>query len=109
MSFTNSTLTLNLLPPEKLFCDFNYWSTLFSQDMQIIWDKGHGVPLNELPAGVSDIIFPFLLLAIADYKISNKNKLSGVGLDNLLNLWFDKYSINKKGYFESINSKGKTI
>ena len=97
-----SVLTLNLLPPEKLSCDFNYWSSLFSKDMKTIWDRGHGVPLNKLPAGVSDMIFPYLLLALADYKISNKRQLKGIGLDNLLNLWFDKYSLNKNGFFELI-------
>ena len=96
-------LTLNLLPPEKLFCDFNYWSSLFSQDMFILWEKGHGVPLNNLPSGVSDMIFPYLLLALADYKIKNKKKLLGIGLDVLINLWFDKYSLNKNGYFELVS------
>ena len=93
-------LKLNLLPPEKLYCDFSYWSTLFTQDMQIIWDKGHCVPLKKLPSGVSDMIFPYLLLALSDYKIMNKKKLTGIGLDNLLNLWFDKYTLNKNGYFQ---------
>ena len=93
-------LTLNLLPPKKLFCDFNYWSSLFSQDMQVLWDKGHGIPLNKLPPGVSNMIFPYLLLAISDYKSLNKKKLTGIGIDNLLNLWFDKYLLNKDGYFE---------
>ena len=46
------------------------------------------------------MIFPYLLLALSDYKIMNKKKLSGIGLDNLLNLWFDKYSLNKNGYFQ---------
>ena len=107
---TNSTpvLTLNLLPPEKLFCNFNYWSSLFSQDMKLLWNKGHGVPLSKLPSGISDMIFPYLLLALSDYKLSNKNMLLGIGLDNLLNLWFDKYSINKNGYFELI-PPAKTI
>ena len=100
MNSSTPVLVLNLLPPEKLLCDFNYWSSLFSQDMQMLWDKGHGVPLNKLPAGVSDMIFPYLLLALADYKILNKKKLAGIGLDNLINLWFDKYSLNKNGYFE---------
>tara|TARA_Y100000991_G_scaffold204256_1_gene179632 strand:- start:679 stop:1005 length:327 start_codon:yes stop_codon:yes gene_type:complete len=100
MSSLAPQLTLNLLPPEKLFCDFNYWSSLFSQDMQVLWDKGHGIPLNKLPSGVSDMIFPYLLLALSDYKSSNKKKLEGIGIDNLLNLWFDKYLLNKNGYFE---------
>ena len=91
---------LNLLPPEKLYCDFNYWSALFSNDMRILWNKVHGVPLNKLPKGVSDMVFPYLLLALSDYKVSNKKNLSGIGLDNLLNLWFDKYSLNKNGYFQ---------
>ena len=99
---TSSThfLKLNLLPPEKLYCDFNYWSDLFTMDMQIIWEKGHCVPLKKLPLGVSDMIFPYLLLALSDYKSMNKKKLHGIGLDNLLNLWFDKYSLNKNGYFQ---------
>ena len=99
MNSSTHILKLNLLPPEKLFCDFNYWSSLFTQDMQIIWDKGHCVPLKKLPSGISDMIFPYFLLALSDYKIMNKNKLLGIGLDNLLNLWFDKYSLNKNGYF----------
>ena len=99
MTSSKQLLKLNLLPPEKLYCDFNYWSTLFSQDMQIIWDKGHCVPLRMLPPGVSDMIFPYFLLTLSDYKIMNKKKLSGIGIDNLLNLWFDKYSLNKNGYF----------
>ncbi len=100
MSSSMQVLTLNLLPPEKLYCDFNYWSSLFTQDMQMIWDKGHCVPLKKLPPGVADMIFPYLLLALSDYKIMNKKNLSGIGLDNLLNLWFEKYSLNKNGYFQ---------
>ena len=100
MTSSTQLLKLNLLPPNKLYCDFNYWSALFTQDMQIIWDKGHCVPLKKLPPSVSDMIFPYLLLALSDYKIMNKKKLSGIGLDNLLNLWFDKYSLNKNGYFQ---------
>ena len=102
MNSSTQILKLNLLPPEKLYCDFNYWSSLFTQDMKIIWEKGHGVPLNKLPPGVSDMIFPYLLLALSDYKILNKKKLQGIGLDNLLNLWFDMYSLNKNGYFKLI-------
>ena len=100
MSSSIQELKLNLLPPEKLYCDFNYWSTLFNQDMELIWDKGHFIPLNKLPNGVSDMIFPYLLLALSDYKSLNKKNLSGIGLDNLLSLWFDKYSLNKNGYFQ---------
>ena len=70
--------------------------------MQILWSKGHGIALNNLPAEVADMMFPYLLLALAEYKFSNKKILSGIGLDNLLNLWFDKYSLNKNGYFELI-------
>ena len=102
MSSSMQELKLNLLPPEKLYCDFNYWSSLFTQDMQMIWDKGHCIPLNKLPHDVSDMIFPYLLLALSDYKSLNKKILSGIGLDNLLNLWFDKYSLNKNGYFQLI-------
>ena len=107
MTTSPSLVTLNLLPPEKLFCDFSYWSSMFSQDMQVIWDKGHGIPLTKLPYGVSDMIFPYLLLALADYKISNKTKLKSIGLDNLINLWFDKYYLNKNGYFELVSSTTK--
>ena len=95
-------LSVNLLPPDKLYCNFNYWSSLFSQDMQILWDRAHGVPLEKLPKGVSDMIFPYLLLALSDYKTSQINKMNGIGLDNLLSLWFDKYLLNKNGYFELI-------
>ena len=108
MSSPTKDLKLNLLPPDKLYCDFNYWSSLFNQDMKIIWDKGHSVPLKKLPPGISDMIFPYLLLALSDYKILNKNYLSGIGLDNLLNLWFDKYSLNKNGYFQ-LTRRTKTI
>ena len=97
-------LSLNLLPPQKLYCNFSHWSSLFLNDMQMLWDKGHGVPLNRLPSGVSDMIFPYLLLALADYKILNETKLYGIGIDNLLALWFDKYSLNKNGYFELVCS-----
>ena len=103
MTSSTQLLKLNLLPPEKLYCDFNYWSALFTQDLQIIWDKCHCIPLKKLPPGISDMIFPYLLLALSDYKIMNKKKLSGIGLDNLLNLWFDKYSLNKNGYFQLSN------
>jgi len=48
------------------------------------------------------MIFPYLLLALSDYKTSQINKKNGIGLDNLLSLWFDKYLLNKKGYFELI-------
>ncbi len=83
----NSSLpvsSVNLLPPDRLYCNFSYWSSLFSQDMQILWDRAHGVPLEKLPKGVSDMI------------------MNGIGLDNLLSLWFDKYLLNKNGYFELI-------
>ena len=102
MDSSFSISSINLLPPEKLHCNLNYWSTLFSQDMQILWDRAHGVPLNKLPKGVSDMIFPYLLLALSDYKTSQINKMYGIGLDNLLSLWFDKYLLNKNGYFELI-------
>ncbi len=101
----NSSLpvpSVNLLPPDKLYCNFSYWSNLFSNDMQILWDRAHGVPLEKLPKGVSDMIFPYLLLALSDYKTSQINKMDGIGLDNLLSLWFDKYLLNKNGYFELI-------
>ena len=84
MSPSSILSTLNLLPPHKLICDFNYWSSLFSEDMSILWEKGHGIPLNKLPPKLSDMIFPYLLLALADYKTLNKKKLSGVGIDNLI-------------------------
>ena len=115
MNSSTKVLKLNLLPPEKLYCDFNYWSSLFTKDMKVIWDKAHCVPLNKLPSGVSDMIFPYLLLALGDYKILHKKNLSGIGIDNLLNLWFDKYSLNKNGYFQltpqnrKIGTKSKDI
>ena len=102
MNSSLPVLSVNLLPPEKLYCNFSYWSSLFSQDMQILWDRAHGVPLEKLPKGVSDMIFPYLLLALSDYKTSQINKMNGIGLDNLLSLWFDKYLLNKNGYFELI-------
>ena len=103
MNSSTQEFKLNLLPPEKLYCDFNYWSSLFTQDMQMIWNRGHSVPLKKLPEGVSDLIFPYFLLALSDYKILNKDNLSGIGLDNLLNLWFEKYSLNKNGFFQLIH------
>ena len=81
MNSSLPVLSVNLLPPEKLHCDFSYWSSLFSQDMQILWDRAHGVPLEKLPKGVSDMIFPYLLLALSDYKTSQINKMNGIGLD----------------------------
>ena len=57
MNSPSPVISINLLPPKKLYCNFNYWSSLFSQDMQILWDKAHGVPLDKLPKGVSDMIF----------------------------------------------------
>jgi len=35
--------------------------------------RAHGVPLEKLPKGVSDMIFPYLLLALSDYKTSQIN------------------------------------
>ena len=104
MNSSFPVLSINLLPPEKLYCNFSYWSSLFSQDMQILWDRAHGVPLEKLPKGVSDMIFPYLLLALSDYKASQINKMNGIGLDNLLSLWFDKYLLNRNGYFELIEN-----
>lgn len=103
MTSSQKVLTLNILPPDKLVCDFSYWSNMFSQDMQIFLDIVDGIPLNKLPAASSEMIFPYLLLALADYKISNKKKLRGIGLDNLINIWFDKYYLNKNGYFELVS------
>ncbi len=100
MNSYTKELKLNLLPPDKLYCDFNYWSSFFTQDMQILWEKCHRVPLKKLPRDVSDMICPYLLLALSDYKILNKKNLKGIGLDNLLTLWFDKYSLNRNGYFQ---------
>ena len=102
MNSSPPILSLNLLPPEKLYCNFNLWSSNFSKDMQMLWDRAHGVPLRKLPPGASDMIFPYLLLALSDYKSSQINKMNGIGLDNLLSLWFDKYLLNKNGYFELI-------
>ena len=103
MDSSTRVLKLNLLPPEKLYCDFNYWSSLFTQDMSILLEKGHCVPLKNLSSDFSDMIFPYLLLALSDYKILNKKNLKGIGLDSLLNLWSDKYSVNKNGYFQLIS------
>ena len=100
MNSSTQILKLKLLPPEKLYCDLNYWNSLFPQDKQIIWDKADCIPLKRLPPAVSEIIFPYFLLALSDYKILNKKSLSGIGLDKLLYLWFEKYSLNKKGYFQ---------
>ena len=102
MTSSSHVLTLNLLPPEKLYCDFNNWSSMFSHDMKILWERAHGIPLKKLPPGISDMIFPYLLLSLSDYKKSQLNKMSGIGIDNLLSLWFDKYLLNKNGYFELI-------
>tara|TARA_B100000886_G_scaffold247228_1_gene174024 strand:+ start:509 stop:820 length:312 start_codon:yes stop_codon:yes gene_type:complete len=102
MNSSFSVLSVNLLPPNKLYCNFSYWSYLFSHDMQILWDRAHGVPLEKMPKEISDMIFPYLLLALSDYKNSQLNKMCGIGLDNLLTLWFDKYLLNKNGYFELI-------
>ena len=55
------------------------------------------------------MIFPYLLLALSDYMILNKKNLKGIGLDNLLNLWFDKYSLNKNGYFQLTSLTRKNI
>ena len=100
MNSYTQLIKLNLLPPEKLYCDFNYWSSLFNQDIQMTCDQIHSVPLKKLKQGVSDIIFPYFLIALSDYRILNKNTLSGIGLNNLINLWFEKYSLNKNGYFQ---------
>ena len=102
-------LKLNLLPPEKLYCNFNFWSSLFNQDMSILLENAHCLPLKNLSPDLSDIIFPYLLLALSDYKILNKRNLHGIGLDNLLNLWFDKYSLNKNGYFQLTSSTRKNF
>ena len=102
MTSSSPVLTLNLLPPEKLYCDFDNWSAMFSRDMKILWERSHGIPLKKLPNGISDMIFPYLLLALSDYKKSQLNKMNGIGIDNLISLWFDKYLLNKEGYFELI-------
>ena len=104
MSNTEAIFSINLLPPSKLICDFNHWSSIFSSDMQALWEICDGKPLNSIPAKASDLIFPYLLLALSDYKKMQSNKMRGIGLDCLINLWFDKYSINKNGYFELINN-----
>ncbi len=109
MNFYAQEFKLNLLPPDKLYCDFNYWNSLFSQDMSILLEKGHCVPLKNLPSKGSDMIIPYLLLALSDYKILNKETLNGIGLNNLLYLWFDKYSLNKNGYFQLTSLTRKNI
>ena len=78
MNSSLPVLSVNLLPPNKLYCNFSYWSSMFSQDMQILWDRAHGVPLEKLPKGVADMIFPYLLLALSDYKTSQINKMNGI-------------------------------
>ena len=107
MNSYTQELKLNLLPPDKLYCDFNYWSFLFTQDILILLEKSDCLPLKRLSPDVADTIFPYLLLALADYKILNKKNLKGIGLDKLLNLWFDKYSLNKNGYFQLTSSTRK--
>ena len=109
INFYTQELKLNLLPPDKLYCDFNYWSSLFNQDIQLLLENSHCVPLNKLPQEFADMIFPYLLLAISDYKILNKKNVKGIGIDNLLNLWFDKYSLNKNGYFQLTSLTRKNI
>ena len=103
MNSSYSQLTLNLLPPTKLICDLKHWSYLFSQDIQILWEKSHGIPLNRLPSEVLDLVYPYLLLAISDYKSTQSNKMNGIKINSLLNLWFEKYLLNREGYFELIN------
>tara|TARA_S200000501_G_scaffold310572_1_gene300864 strand:+ start:460 stop:792 length:333 start_codon:yes stop_codon:yes gene_type:complete len=107
MNSYTQELKLNLLPPDELHCDFNYWSSFFTQDMSILLEKCHCVPLINLPRDASDMIFPYLLLALSDYKILNKENLKGIGLNKLLNLWFDKYSLNKNGFFQLTSSTRK--
>ncbi len=102
-------LKVNLIPPDKLYCDFNYWSSFFAKDISIFLEKSHCVPLRKLPPEVSDMIFPYLLLALSDYKILNKENLKGIGLDNLFHLWFDKYSLNLNGYFQLTSLTRKDI
>ena len=104
MTVYPDVLTLNILPPEKLFCDFNYWSSIFSQDIQTLKNNVHGVPLSKLSPEASEMIFPYLLLALAEYKILNKKRFKGIGLDHLISLWLDKYYLNKNGYFELVSS-----
>ena len=72
MSNQFDVLSINLLPPEKLHCNFNYWSKVFSNDMQFLWDKCDGLELKKIPKGASDLIFPYLLLALSDYKKKTK-------------------------------------
>jgi len=109
MNSSLPSLSVNLLPPEKLYCNFSYWSSLFSQDMQILRDRAHGVPLEKLPKGGSDMIFPYLLLALSDYKTSQINKMNGIGLDILLSLWFDKYLLNNNGYRSKVDVRNEKI
>ena len=49
----------------------------------------------------------FNLQVLLEEYILNKENLKGIGLDNLLNLWFDKYSLNKNGYFQLTSSYKK--
>ena len=107
-SYTDE-LKLNLLSPDKLYCDFNFWSSLFTQDMITICDQIHFVPLKNLPPEVSDKILPYFLIALSEYKILNKKNLKGIGLDDLFSLWFEKYSLNKNGYFQLTSLTRKNI
>ena len=52
----------NELLIQTMISDVSMSGVLFTQDMKLIWDKGHCVPLKKLPPGVSDMIFPYLLL-----------------------------------------------
>ena len=109
MNSYTQELKLNLLPPDKLYCDFNFWSSLFNHDMSILLEKAHCIPLKMLPPDVSDMIIPYLLLAVSDYKFLKVKNLKGIGLDNLLSIWFDKYSLNKNGYFQLTSPTRKNI
>ena len=100
MNSYTQKFTLNLLPPEKLYCDFNFWKSLFNKDMKFPLDKSCCLPLIKLPQDDYDLIFPYFLIALSNYKVLNKKMLPGIGIDNLLNLWVDKYSLNKNGFFQ---------
>ena len=59
MNSSLPVLSINLLL-QKSYIVILVIGVLFSQDMQILWDRAHGVPLEKLPKGVSDMIFVFI-------------------------------------------------
>ena len=79
-------LKLNTLLSDKLYCEFIFGALCLLKICGSFWIKFHCVPLKKLPPVRSDMISPYLLLALSDYKILNKKNLNGIRIDNLLNL-----------------------